>query len=131
MKRSFVVIALAAIFVAAPAEAKLVELSASPNPARLGDHVRHTVSMGGPSRIELFLSTSGFERPGLGTLPPGAWAYRCCPPQTTGTPAWYYRSNVVAPPGSYRFGAVARARGTFLSTAVTSMGPDGVWVRIT
>lgn len=131
MKRSLLVLALATAFVVAPAQAKVVELTASPNPAGLGDHVRHTLSVGGPARVELFVSAAGFERPGTGTLPPGAWSYRCCPPQTAGTPAWYYRSNAIAPPGSYRFGAYARARGTFLSTAVTAMGSDGVWVRIT
>ena len=130
MKRSLLVFALATTFVAAPAQAKLVDLTASPNPASLGDHVRHTVSIGGPTRIELFVSAAGFERPGTGTLPPGAWTYRCCPSQTAGTPAWYYRSDVVAPPGSYGFRAFTRTRGTFLSTAVTAMGSDGVWVRI-
>ena len=52
MKRSLLALALATLFVAAPAQAKLVEIAASPNPASLGDHVRHTVSIGGPSRIE-------------------------------------------------------------------------------
>ena len=130
MKRPFLVLAVATVLIAAPAHAKLVEITASPNPAGVGDRVRHTVSVGGPSRIELFVSAAGFERPGTGTLPPGRWVYRCCPPQTAGTPAWTYRSNVVAPRGSYRFGAYPRARGTFLSTVVTAMGPDGVWVRI-
>ena len=131
MKRSLLVFALTTALVAAPAHAKLVELTASPNPARLGDHVRHTVSIGGPSRIELFVSAAGFERPGTGTLPAGSWVYRCCPPQTAGTPAWTYRSNAVVAPGSYRFGADALVRGTFLSTLVTAMGSDGVWVRVT
>lgn len=131
MKRSLLVIALATVFVAAPAQAKLVALTASPNPAGLGVHVRHTLSMGGPSRIELFISAVGFERPGTGTLPPGSWAYRCCPAQTAGTPAWYYRSTVVAPAGTYGFRALARSRGTFLSTASTSIGSASVWVRVT
>jgi len=131
MKRSLLVIVLSTVFLAAPAHAKVVDLTASPNPAVVGAHVRHTVSIGGASRIELFVSAAGFERPGTGTLPPGAWTYRCCPPQTAGTPAWYYRSNVIAAPGSYRFGAFARVRGMFLSTAMTSLGVDGVWVRVT
>lgn len=130
MKRPLLVLAVATVLIATPAHAKLVEIAASPNPAAVGDRVRHTVSIGGPSRIELFVSADGFERPGTGTLPPGRWVHRCCPPQTAGTPAWTYRSNVVTPPGSYRFGAYARARGTFLSTVVTALGPDGVWVRI-
>jgi hypothetical protein len=130
MKRSLLALALATVFVAAPAHAKLVDLTASSNPAGLGDRVRHTVSLVGSARIELYVSAAGFERPGTGTLPPGSWAYRCCPAQTAGTPAWVYRSTVVAPPGSYRFGAFARARGSFLSTVVTLLGQDGVWVRI-
>ena len=130
MKRSLLALALATVFVAAPAQAKLAELTASPNPAGLGDRVRHTVSIGGPARIELYVSAAGFERPGGGTLPPGSWTYRCCPAQTAGTPAWVYRSGVVVPRGSYRFGAVARARGSFLSTVVSTLGQDGVWVRI-
>ena len=130
MKRSLFVLALATVFVAAPAHAKLVELTASPNPAGVGDRVRHTVSIVGPTRIELFVSAAGFERPGTGTLPPGSWTYRCCPAQTAGTPAWFYRSTVVVPRGSYRFGAVSRARGSFLSTVFTTIGQDGVWVRI-
>lgn len=130
MKRSLLALALATLFVAAPAQAKLVEIAASPNPASLGDHVRHTVSIGAPSRIELFVSAAGFERPGTGTLPPGSWVYRCCPAQTAGTPAWTFRSNAIAAPGSYRFGTVARARGQFLSTVITAMGSAGVWVRV-
>jgi hypothetical protein len=131
MKRPMLVLAMATVLIAAPAHAKLVEITASPNPATVGDRVRHTVSIGGPSRVELFVSAAGFERPGTGTLPPGRWVYRCCPPQTAGKPAWTYRSNLLAPPGSYRFGADARIRGTFLSTVVTAMGTDAVWVRIT
>jgi hypothetical protein len=131
MKRPLLVLAMATVLMAPPAHAKLVEITASPNPAGLGERVRHTLSIGGPSRIEVFVSAAGFERPGIGTLPPGPWVYRCCPHQTAGTPAWTYRSNVVAPSGCYRFGAYARARGTFLSMVVTTMGRDGVWVRIT
>jgi len=130
MKRSLLVLALTLLMVAAPAHAKLVDLTASPNPATVGDRVRHSVSLGAPTRLELFVSAVGFERPGTGTLPEGSWIYRCCPSQTAGTPAWYYRSNAGVAPGSYRFGAVARARGQFLSTASTTIGSAGVWVRI-
>jgi hypothetical protein len=80
--------------------------------------------------LDLYVSAVGFERPGTGTLPPGSWTYRCCPGQTAGTPAWFYRSNAGATPGSYRFGAVARARGVFLSTVVTAVGSANVWIRI-
>ncbi len=124
-------LALALVVTASPAHAKLVDLTASPNPAALGTQVRHTVSLGAPARIELYVSAVGFERPGLGTLPTGSWTYRCCPSQTAGTPAWYYRSSSVAAPGSYRFGALARSRGMFLSTANTRIGTASVWVRIT
>ena len=70
-------------------QAKLVDLTASPNPATIGNQVRHTVNLGAPTRLELYVSAAGFERPGIGTLPAGSWTYRCCPAQTAGTPAWY------------------------------------------
>jgi hypothetical protein len=132
MKRSLLVVAIAVALVvgAVPAHAKLVDLAASPNPAFVSNHVRHTVSLEAPARLDLYVSAVGFERPGTGTLPPGSWMYRCCPSQTAGTPAWFYRSNSGAAPGSYRFGAVARARGVFLSTAVTAVGSANVWIRI-
>lgn len=133
MKRSLLVLALAltVLISAAPAHAKLVDLTASPNPAVVGNQVRHTVSVATPTRLDLHVSAVGFQRPGAGTLPPGSWTYRCCPSQTAGTPAWYYRSNSGVAPGSYRFGAVARARGMFLSTASTTVGSVNVWIRIT
>jgi len=88
------------------------------------------VNLGAPTRLELYVSAAGFERPGTGTLPAGSWTYRCCPAQTAGTPAWYYRSSTGVAPGSYRFGAVARTRGQFQSTATTTVGSDAVWIRI-
>ena len=130
MKRSLLALVLALVVVAAPAHAKLVDLTASPNPANIGNQVRHSVSLGATTRLELYVSAVGFERPGTGTLPAGSWTYRCCPSQTAGTPAWYYRSTYGVAPGSYRFGAVARTRGQFLSTASTTVGSAGVWIRI-
>jgi hypothetical protein len=130
MKRSLLALVLTLVVVAAPAHAKLVDLTASPNPAYVGNQVRHTVSLGAPTRLELYVSAVGFERPGTGTLPAGSWTYRCCPGRTSGTPAWYYRSSAGVAPGSYRFGAVARARGQFLSTANTTIGSASVWIRI-
>ena len=130
MKRSLLTLVAALVVVAGPAQAKLVDLTASPNPATIGSQVRHTVNLGAPTRLELYMSAAGFERPGSGTLPAGSWSYRCCPAQTAGTPAWYYRSNSGVVPGSYRFGAVARTRGRFLSTATTTVGSDAVWIRI-
>lgn len=46
-------------------------------------------------------------------------------------PAWHYRSFGIAPPGSYRFGAAARTRGTFRSSAAVGFGSDAVSIRIT
>jgi hypothetical protein len=130
MKRSLLVFAVVTLVAAAPAHAKLVDLTASPNPATVGTQVRHTVGLGSPARLDLYVSAAGFDRPGTGTLPPGSWTYRCCPAQTAGTPAWFYRSTYVVPVGSYRFGAVAHARGSFLSTATAGGGSAGVWIRI-
>lgn len=59
MRRSLVALALALVVTAAPAQAKLVDLTASPNLAALGTHVRHTVSLGAPA------GSSG----GFGVLP--------------------------------------------------------------
>jgi hypothetical protein len=116
--------------VAAPAEAKPVDVAASPNPAALGQRVRHTVTVGVAGRLEVWVSASGFQAPGSGSLPLGTWSYECCPGQTAGSPAWHYRSSGVAAPGSYRFGAVARTRGTFLSSAAipTSGAFSSVWI---
>ncbi len=130
MKRSLAMLALVLVVMATPAQAKPVDLTASPNPAALGTQVRHTVSLAAPARLELYVSAVGFERPGTGTLPAGSWTYRCCPSQTAGTPAWYYRSSSGVAPGSYRFAAAARARGVFLSTAITTVGTASVWIRV-
>ena len=133
MKRSWSASLLVAMLVgalAAPAEAKLVEIGASPNPAKVGTIVRHTVALGATGRLEVWVSAAGFERPGTGTLPQGSWALECCPPRTAG-PAWHYRTFSIAPPGSYRFGTVARARGTFLSSAAVGFSSDGVSIRVT
>ena len=133
MKRTWSAALLVATLVAvlgAPAEAKLVEIGASPNPASVGTNVRHTVMLGAGGRLEAWVSAAGFERPGTGTLPPGSWSAECCSPRTTGT-AWHYRSFGIVPPGSYRFGAVARTRGTFLSTAAVGFASDSVSIRVT
>jgi hypothetical protein len=133
MKRSFSASLVAAMFVgviAAPAEAKVVELDASPNPATVGSNVRHWVALGASGRLEIWVSARGFERPATGTLPSGSWAHECCPSRTAGTPAWHYRSFGIASPGSYRFVARARMRGTFLSSAAVAFTSDGVWVKL-
>ncbi len=135
MKRSLSATLLVAVLVGilgtAPAGAKLVELTASPNPAKLGGNVRHSVALGTIGRLEAWVSATGFERPGPGTLPPGSWVFECCPSRTAGTPAWHYRSFGSAPPGSYRFGATARMRGTFLSSVAVGFTSDSVWIRVT
>jgi hypothetical protein len=129
MKRLCVVVALVIGLVAVPAEAKVIDIGASPNPANLRDRVRHTIDIGTSGRLDVWVSASGFEAPGSGTLPPGAWSYECCPSQTAGTPAWHFRS--IAPvAGSFRFNAVARLRGTFLSTASVPGGVSSVWIVI-
>jgi hypothetical protein len=120
------VVALTAL----PADAKTVGISASPNPATVGSHVRHTLDVGAPGRLEVWVSATGFQQPGPGTLPSGAWSFECCPSQVGGTSAWRYRSFGIVPPGSYRFAAVARARGTYLSTAMVLGASAGVSIRI-
>jgi hypothetical protein len=125
-----VMIAVAIALSAVPAAAKTVGITASPNPARVGDRVRHDVEVGSVGRLEVWVSARGFERPGPGTLPAGTWSYECCPSQTAGTPAWHYRSSAFTSGGRYRFGAVAVAPGNFLSTAFVAGVFAGVWIRI-
>lgn len=56
MKRSLLAVVAALVVVAGPAQAQLVDLTASPNPANVGNQVRHTVSLGAPTRLELYVS---------------------------------------------------------------------------
>ena len=131
MRRFVAVIAIAGMLTAGGiASAKLVGLTAVPNPVPVGDRVRHDVSVDVGARLDVWVSGSGFQQPGFGTLPPGTWERECCPVQTAGTVAWHFRSFSLAPPGTYRFGAVARARGTFLSTATSAGTTASVWVRV-
>jgi hypothetical protein len=112
------------------AAAKTVSIGASPNPARVGDRVRHEVVVGTVGRLDVWVSASGFERPGSGTLPNGTWSFECCPSQTAGTPAWHYRSSSFVSAARYRFPAIAGTRGTFLSSAGVAGVVDGVWISI-
>jgi hypothetical protein len=112
------------------AGAKVVGLDGAPNPAVLGDRVRHTIDLGVAARLEVWVSAAGFEQPGPGTLPAGTWSYSCCPSQTAGTSAWHFRSASIVAPGSFRFTAVARARGTFLSSALAGGTIASVWIRV-
>jgi hypothetical protein len=130
MRKSLVVVVVMLATLAAPAEAKVIGLEASPNPAMLRDRVRHTVSVGAVGRLDVWVSASGFEAPGSGTLPSGRWTLECCPSQAGGTSAWHYRSTSTVSPGSYRFNAVARTRGRFLSTAAIGGSSAGVWITV-
>ena len=130
MKRLLGVLVLVVVLGAAPAGAKVVGISASPNPAGLGDRVRHTIEVGTYARLDVWVSALGFDRPGIGTLPSGIWSYECCPSQTAGTPAWHYRTSANARPGSYAFNVVSRARGSFLSTARVVTYSASVWVSV-
>lgn len=134
MKRWLVPFAVVVVVVSAlsafPAAAKTIGITATPNPARVADRVRHDVEVGTVGRLDVWVSARGFERPGSGTLPGGTWSYECCPGQTAGTPAWHYRSSSFIGQGSYRFGAVARVPGTFLSTAMVAGASASVWISI-
>ncbi len=130
MRRWLIPLTLTIGLVAAPAQAKVVGIDASPNPASIGARVRHTVEVGTVGRLEAWVSANGFQTPGIGTLPPGTWTIECCPSQTLGTSAWHYRSFGVAIPGKYRFTAVARTRGVFLSTAMVGVSSASVSITI-
>ncbi len=131
MRRVFVLVAVALALVTGPgADAASISIQASPNPARLGDRVTHTVGASTYGYLTVWISARGFGQPGQGWLPPGSWRLDCCPSETAGTAAWHYRSNAAVGPGTYRFGATTRSRGTFLSTARPGISTAAVWVRI-
>lgn len=130
MKRLLGALALLVVLGATPASAKVVGISASPNPALLGERVRHTLDVGVYGRLEVWVSATGFEVPAMGTLPPGTWSFECCPGQTAGTPAWHFRSAGTTAPGAYGFRALSRQRGSFLSTAAIAGMYSSVWVRV-
>ncbi len=130
MKKWCVLAALMVGLSSAPAQAKTVTIAASPNPAPVAAHVRHTVVVGAMGRLDAWVSATGFRQPGSGTLPPGVWSFECCPSQVAGTSAWHYRSLGLVPPGSYRFNAVARTRGNYVSTAWVASGSASVSIRI-
>lgn len=131
MKKALVLGALLAVLSPAAAGASpQVQITASPNPATVGQRVIHTIDMFGGGGLQVWVSAKGFAQPGTGTLPPGSWVWECCPSQTAGTAAWHYRSATYVPAGSYRFGAGARVRGTFASTAQVGATSVSVWVRI-
>ncbi len=131
MRKMLVVAVLLGALSPVAAEASpQISIAASPNPAAVGQRVVHTVGLLGGGGLQVWVSARGFAKPGLGTLPPGAWVFECCPPQTAGTPAWHYRSATYAPAGSYRFGALAQVRGTFESSAAVGASSTNVWVRL-
>ena len=131
MRKSILVVALVVTVSNAPsAWASQISLGASPNPAYVGQRVVHTIGVGAPGRLDVWVSAQGFIQPRLGTLPQGSWAWQCCPSQTAGTPAWHFRSSSTVSPGTYRFGADARQGGTHLSTATVGIASATAWVRI-
>ncbi|HZP89436.1 MAG TPA: hypothetical protein VFC04_00385 [Actinomycetota bacterium] len=108
-----------------------VTIQASPNPATVGQKVTHTLALSTTGSLRVWVSAVGFRQPSLGTLPPGAWVKTCCPAEAGGASAWLYRSTSGVPPGTYRFGAVAKAPGTYLSTAQVGLAKAGVWIMVT
>jgi hypothetical protein len=123
-------VALVALVPGRAGAATIVDLSASPDPASVGTKVVHVVRVGAYAPLDVWVSASGFEQPRLGTLPPGQWRLECCS-AVEGGQAWHFRSGGGVPPGSYRFGAVARATGLFGSRAAVQASSDVVWIRIT
>ena len=130
MRKWCVLVALVVGLIGSPAQAKVVGIEASPNPATLGSRVRHTVDVGAVARLDVWVSSTGFQQPGQGNLPSGVWSFECCPGQTAGTPAWHYRSFGAVARGAYRFNAVARARGTFVSTTTVAGVTASVSIKI-
>ena len=131
MKRSITGSLLALALIAGPARASSpVGIQALPNPVALGQRVAFTVQVAVHETLQVWVSAKGFAQPSMGSLPPGSWQWECCPAETAGTAAWHYRSASRVAPGSYRFPAATRNRGTYLSTARVSSGSAGVWVRI-
>ena len=126
------VLSVAAIVPArAVAATAIVSITASPNPAVLGDKVAHVVRVGTVAPLDVWVSATGFDQPRMGTLPPGQWRLECCFSMTENSRAWHYRSGGPVVPGSYHFRAPTRARGTYTSTAVVASSSDAVSIRIT
>jgi hypothetical protein len=130
MRRTIVMVALGLVVLSGTAEADAVSIQASPNPAHVTDRVTHSVATFQYGLLQVWVSARGFDQPGLGTLPAGSWRLECCPSETAGTAAWHFRSRNVAAPGSYRFGATAKARGWFLSTASVATSSASVMVAV-
>jgi hypothetical protein len=128
---AIVMAVVAAVPARAVAATAIVDISASPNPAPVGEKVVHVVKVGAYGTLDIWVSAAGFEQPRLGALPPGRWRLECCSSFTGGTSAWHFRSSGIVAPASYRFRALARAKGTFASTAAVGSSSDVVWIRIT
>jgi len=132
--RRIVLASLVLLTTALPARAlaaSVVGITASPDPAFLGDRVVHRVLVGAPARLDVWVGAAGFDKPRLGTLPPGTWQLDCCAPPAVDSPAWHYRSSSPVTPSTYRFGAMASARGSFASAAAALGVVDVVWVHVT
>lgn len=131
MRKTILAAAVAFALLPRPAEAAgPVTIQASPNPAYLGTRVVHTVGLSTCGYLNVWVSAKGFDQPGMGSLPSGSWRWECCPAETAGTAAWHYRSSTAARPGIFRFAALTRSRGAFLSTARVATYSSKVWVRI-
>jgi len=131
MRKTMVIGAALLVLSAGPAQAAgPVSIAASPNPVPMGQRVVHTVQVLVPGQLDVWVSATGFNQPGLGTLPAGSWVRECCSAETNGTSAWHYRSSRTAPIGVYQFGATSRFRGVFLSTARLGGARASVWVRV-
>ena len=90
MRKVFLLVTVVLALVGGPAaDAASVSIQASPNPARLGDRVTHTVGASAYGYLIVWISARGFGQPGLGSLPPGTWRLECCPSETAGTAAWH------------------------------------------
>jgi hypothetical protein len=131
MRRTMAIGAALLVLAAGPAQAVgPVSIAASPNPVRLGQRVVHTVQVVVPGSLAIWVSATGFNQPGLGTLPAGSWTKECCPTETNGTAAWHYRSSRMVPIGVFQFGTTSRSRGLYLSTARLGAARVSVWVRV-
>ena len=131
MRRWGIATVLAVAMLASPADAlAVVTVTASPNPATVGQRVFHTIQTTTGGSLNARVSAVGFAQPTMGTLPPGTWRWECCLPQPAGAPTWYYHSDSVVAPGTYRFGADALRTGRYLSSAGVGSVISGVWVRI-
>ena len=132
--RAFVVAAVTAVaLISGPVWAlSPISFDASPNPAIIGERVEFTVSVQGTgaAREQVWVTARGLARPSLGDLPPGTWAYECCPAETGYGPAWHYRSYFTVFAGTHSFAADARQPGLYTNTAEFGPYRAGLTLRV-